>query len=194
MACRLARHEGSLLVGKAKGTDIAFLRKRLRALDSAAEQKFIGLLSAEEKKIYETATPVGWVPIETSARLQELAAPIIFPDNPDCILELGREQARDDLSGLYKIIVRFITIPALMKKLSSLWHSYNDTGDLKAVWQEGHRSGQLIIENYPALPLTSRLQIQGYFLGALEMTGAKNVRLINDFTDPLAYKYFGSWE
>lgn len=181
-------------MGNAKGTDIAFLRKCLRDAGPAAEKPFVDQLSPEERKIYETATPVSWVPIEISAKFQKLAAQILFPNHPSGIQELGREQARADLSGLYKIIVRFINIPTLLRKLSNLWHSYNDTGELKAVWKEGEKSGQLIIENYPDLPGVSQLQMQGYFLGALEMTGAKNIRATTDFSDPKAYKYLFVWD
>jgi hypothetical protein len=195
---RSCRHGGLVkglkTMGNAKGTDIAFLRKRLRDIGPAAEKPFLDQLSPEERKTYETATPVRWVPIETSAKIQQIAVQFIFPGNPAGLQELGREQANSDLSGLYKIIVRLMTVPALIKKLSSLWHSYNDKGELKAIWQEGSHSAQLIVENYPELPLVSLQQMQGYFQGALEMTGAKNIHLGTDFNDSQAFKFFFSWE
>ncbi len=181
-------------MGHAKGTDIAFLRKLLRDAGQAAERPFLAQLTPEERKTYETSTPVSWVPIQTSAKFQKLAAQILFPGNPSGVQELGREQAQADLGGIYKIIVRFLTIPALMKKISNLWHSYNDTGELKAVWKEGEKTGQLIIEDYPELPPVSLEQMQGYFLGALEMTGAKNIRVTTDFNNPKARTFSFAWE
>jgi hypothetical protein len=175
-------------MGKVKGADIVFLRKRLKTLGQDKEREFLSQLSEDETKYYQQAMNVSWIPVEITIGLQTKAAPILFPEHEKPVLENARQQCREDLRGIYRVLLRIININTLLKQLSKVWSTYNDTGSLVIASREKSRT-TLVLENYPDYPKASLENIEGYIIGCLEMAGIKDFTINTDDSNPEAWKF-----
>jgi len=56
------------------------------------------------------------------------------------------------------------------------------------------KSGDLVALGLPDLTPVQRQYINGYFVGVLELTGAKQIKVTRHDADPQAWRWSLSWE
>ena len=108
-----------------KGIGAVFVRTSVRRVGAGAEGKLLVQLNPEERRMYEDVTASQWVPITFATRLFELAAPIVHPGKPLALRLLGRDLARDNLNGVYRIFLRVLSPQFVLAQNARLWSTYN---------------------------------------------------------------------
>jgi uncharacterized protein (TIGR02265 family) len=155
-----------------KGTNVVSVRRLLQAAGREAEA--VTQLDPADAETYRSTLAVAWVPIEFIARLFAAAAPVLFPGEPRAIRELGRTIARDNLTGIYRMLLRIVSIPFAIERASSLWSTYNDSGDA-SITRVGEDRARMTVANYAAFPEATVEETAGYIEGVALLCGAKSI-------------------
>ncbi|MDI6739687.1 MAG: hypothetical protein QME74_04920 [Candidatus Edwardsbacteria bacterium] len=181
-------------VAKTKGTGISWLRELIEAKGPDADQAMARALSPEDYRAYRTAMPISWVPEESATRIFKAAGDILFADAPSPLDEVGRGMAKSNMTGIYSMLLKLTTIPFIMSQASRLWRTYHDSGDASVSGEKGANRAVLVVSGFPELPADMRQVLRGYVMGLGELTGAKNVKVALDESDPNAWKWVSTWE
>lgn len=177
-----------------KAAGIISMKKALEAGNKEAEIKFLSSLTSEESNIYKTALPVSWVPIEIAAQLFKKGATMLYPHDPKGLEKLGRAEALDELTGIYKIFLKMTTVPYLMNQAAKLWRNYHKKGQARVEGNPEEKTGYFIVEDFPELPEIIQIVTSGYLIGSLELTGAKNVQVTREASDSQLWRWKIKWE
>lgn len=164
-----------------KGSGVVFMRSFLQSRGAEIEERFLSVLTDAERQYYKTTLEFHWIPIEIINRFFEVAAPLSYPGRPDGVRRIGREMAFDHLRGVYRIVLRVITMDIVIEKSARLWSTYHKGGIAKHQWL-GPKLLQFSIYDYPELPETFRECCCGYFAGVFELCGVKDIR-VSRYTD-----------
>jgi hypothetical protein len=178
-------------MANSKGTSVVFFRTRWQE-DPGTEEAFRKELSDEAREFYDSVLPIAWVPDQIVSEIEQKAAAVLFPDSRDGLQQVGRLQAQHDLRGIYRVLLRIITIPMLIKKAASLWSTYHDAGTAD-VADLNDKTGTFLVRKHPDLPSTIREVTTGYILGAVELTRAQNVRVVLNEADPNRWAWVVTW-
>lgn len=181
-------------IPKTKGTGISWLRELITAKGPEADQAMARSLAPEEYRAYRTAMPISWVPEVAATRIFKAAGDILFAGAPSPLIEVGRGMAKANITGIYSMIIRLATIPFIMSQASRLWRTYHDTGDASASDGPGRNELTFAVAGFPGLPADMRQVLSGYLVGLGELTGASNVAVRLDETDPVAWKWHCTWD
>ncbi len=111
-----------------KGIGVVFVRSALRGAGADAETKVLTQLTAEERRVYEQTTASEWVSIEVASRLFELAAPVVHVGKVLPLRLLGRDLARDNMSGAYRVFLRVLSVEFILGQTARLWSTYHRHG------------------------------------------------------------------
>jgi hypothetical protein len=176
-----------------KGTGVVFVRKALAAAGPAATLAVNDALDADEQALFARTVATDWVPIEFITKLFELAAVAIHPGKVGAIRLVGRDLAYDNLAGVYRFIVRVLTIPYVMDQSAKLWHTYHRHGRPEVV-RQGPRSVSFVVHDYPRLPERFRECMCGYIVGTLELAGGRDVAVAKYDADPDAWEFRMVWK
>ncbi len=171
-----------------------FLRKLLREKGGGTEGRFLEKLKPEERQLYQTLLPVTRVPLATFDRFITLGAAVLFPDDPAGQRKFGRAMARDNLTGLYRFLAQIMTVPFLIKQVAAIWRNYYDQGQARAEKDPECNLGKIIVTDFPDMPACVLELSAGFMEGALEMTGAKSIRVSVDSSDRTAWAWSVTWE
>jgi hypothetical protein len=177
-------------MGIFKAIAIDFGRKLLR--DAGLEQDFLNRLSPEDRSAYATTFVVSWIDPDFGGRLLEAMAPVLYPKNAIPLFEFGQRMAIDNLNGLYKFILRFFTIEQAVGSTAKLWSTYHKQG-IARTERVNETRALLIVDNYPTLPKTIRDVITGYIAGLVSLTGAKDVHVRHDESNPTSWRWTILW-
>jgi len=93
----------------------------------------------------------------------------------------GRRAGRAELAdaiGVYRFITMVLTPAALLKKASTLWGTIHSHGQL-LVDDQTPGSARIHLTGFPSEPAHCA-RLTGWFLGAGEMTGAKNLHIVHN--------------
>tara|TARA_B100001750_G_scaffold230332_1_gene226672 strand:- start:5369 stop:5842 length:474 start_codon:yes stop_codon:yes gene_type:complete len=148
-------------------------------------------LDARDAEVFRRVTATEWMPVDQAARIYATAVPIAFPGEPRPLREFGREGARHNLKGVYRFLVRLISVPSLIERTAKIWERYHDTGHARTE-RLSDRSVRIVVEGHPTLPAALRAAIAGWTAGAVELTGAQNVR-VTEGGDPTAWVWTITW-
>ena len=172
-----------------KGTEVASVRSLLRA--AGKEDALVARLSPDEVELYRETLPVAWVSVDFVARLWELAAAELYVGEARPLRQLGRAIIRDNLTGIYRVMLRVVSIPFAIQQAASLWHTYNDTGEV-TVERTGERL-QMTVSKYPAFPEAALEECAGSTEGLMEMCGARHIEVKTSRPQDDAFVFDCSW-
>jgi hypothetical protein len=175
-----------------KGTSMVHLRHLVRSAPASAAARLAKALSPEDALAFEATQTMTWISVDTWARIAAVAAPLVFPDEPDPLHALGRDNARHDLNGVYKILVRMMTVPFVVEQSAKLWRTYHSSGEGQC-YRIGERELHFDVIGYPDLPEVIRVSTSGYCEGTIAMTGAKGVRVTHIVDDPQRWRWHIFW-
>ena len=172
-----------------KGTEVVSVRNLLRA--AGQEDAFVARLSPDEVDPYRETLAVVWVPVDFVARVFELAAAELYVGEGRPLRQLGRALAKDNLTGIYRVMLRIVSIPFAIQHAASLWHTYNDTGEV-GIERMGDRL-QMTVSGYPAFPEAALEECAGYTEGLMLMCGARNIEVKTSRPTHDAFAFDCSW-
>lgn len=176
-----------------KGVGVVFVRTALRRVGASAEARVLEQLSAEERRLYEDVTASQWVPIEFATRLFELAAPIVHPGKPLPLRLMGRDLARDNMNGVYRVFLRVLSPQFILEQTARLWRTYHRHGS-SHVEQIGPREVDVVACGYAKLPERFRECMCGWIAETLELSGAKQVFVSKTDDDPERWRWRIRWQ
>jgi hypothetical protein len=156
-----------------KGTAVDFIKTKFGS-NPALEKPFLDSLDADLREVYDTILPVKSVEAESVAVIYEKAAAIFYPQQPQALRRLGREQALNDLKGIYRVLLKIFEIPSIVQKTAQLWRTYHTQGNAFIDFDPSFKKATLTVKNYLNMPETFLETISGYLQGILELAGAKN--------------------
>jgi hypothetical protein len=174
-----------------KGTEITWLRSYLEK--KGFKEELVKHLDEKENEIFRRTLPISWVPLNYANRIFEKAAQLVFPGDQDGLRKLGRENGKDHMSGIYKIILRVISPKNIADTYCKNWKIYHDTGTPKAEVDISGKKIVLILENHPDYPRSFGLEAMGYMEYALESVGIKNLSAEYDDSNPASRKWIFCW-
>lgn len=179
-------------MGNYKGTGVVFMRSLFKRHGAASERKFLAQLTPQETDIYKQTLEFHWIPIEVITRYFELAAPLLYPGDSQGLRRIGREMARDHLQGVYRIVLRVVTVEYIIEKAARLWRTYHQIGTTR-MERPGERMLQFVVMGYPDLPAAFRECTCGYIAGVLELAGAKDIHVLKSNDNPEEWRWKLSW-
>jgi len=175
-----------------KGMALVLLRQWIRAAGPDVERQVLEQLTPEEQIAYASLVATAWVPVELATKLYVVASPLLYPKDPRPLRQVGRDLARENLGGVFRFVVRVISVAMLVDKTASLWRSFHDRGAARAIREADHMI-RFEVTDYPELPERMRETIVGWLAQAIELTGAKNVRVVKSDDDPRTWTWTATW-
>jgi len=170
-----------------KGTNVVSVRRLIQA--AGLEDAVVAQLKPEDAELYRGALAVDWVSIEFIARLFEAAAPALFPREPRPIRQLGCTIARDNLTGVYRVMLRVVSIPFAIERAGNLWRTYNDTGEASVTRFGDETRARMTVTGYEAFPEATLDETAGYIEGVALLCGAStaDVQPLRPTADSFAF-------
>jgi hypothetical protein len=92
--------------------------------------------------------------------------------DPEVLVALGRFAARQDLSGVFKIISVMASVSRILQSSSTFWSRYCDTGSFE-ISDLTETSGTGRIMGFPQISAEHELSLQGWIEGIGIAAGAK---------------------
>ncbi len=176
-----------------KASDITTLRQMFKERGPETEKEFLAELDAETIRTYRTVTANTWIPHELEARIMQAAVKALFPQDERGLLALGAHLAKIQFTGMYRAFLGLAKRSFIVKRTGMIWRLFNDQGEL-AVEELTEKSAVLVLKGIPELT-AAELQFDcGYVVGILELTGAKNIRVTEDYQYPNAWRWNFTWE
>src|SRR5580658_10761694 len=119
-------------LGQVKGSLLGHLRLFvLRKHGEAGWKDVLERVPSEDQKILEGILMMGgWYPVGVWNRVLDRYLPTYFGDPMSAMTELSEYVAREDLTTLYKLILKVGTPAFIMGKTGSLWGRSFDTATL----------------------------------------------------------------
>lgn len=175
-----------------KGTGVVFMRELMGRAGPEAQRRFLSQLSDTDKEVYLRTLEFHWVPIESITRLFETAAPILHPGHRSGLRLIGRAMANDHLNGVYRIVMRVISIDTIIERSARLWHTYHRMGKTR-IERVATNLLHFLVSDYPGLPDNFQECMCGYIAQVLELAGAKDVLVSRSTLAPDRYCWKLSW-
>lgn len=177
---------------KIKGTDIVTLKKYFAQKGKETEEAFLSRLSEEDRKIFQKTVATSWTDVTIQTRIYDVAGDMLFPGDPNAQEKLGHLLADKAYSGVYSIFLLIPKTTYVFKRAAAVWSSYHDTGAacLENVQPD---NGDLVVTGYPDLPKQIRQGIKGHVTVLLTKTGAKNIKVTLDESNPEKWVWHVKW-
>jgi predicted hydrocarbon binding protein len=120
--------------------------------------------------------PAGWFPFEISEHLDRTIVDVLGKGDPKVFEDIGRKSARENLSGIHKAFLAAGNPQAFLAQTKTIYQFYYNTGTREYVPTEP-QSGVLTTADAETFSVADCLTVVGWHKEALEMCGAKNVRI-----------------
>ena len=146
---------------------------RAAAAAQDAESRILARLSAADASIWKTTLPMAWVPVDTVARMFVVAADVLFADDVSPLRALGRASAHDGLKGVYRMLMKVVSIPYAMEQSARLWATYNDRGAVSVEHDKRTTTAVFAVKGYPSFPDACVEETAGYIEGLVQLCGSR---------------------
>ncbi len=113
----------------------------------------------------------------------------------DLLADIGREQMREDLGGIYKMFVRLASPQYVANRAAAIYTTYTRNAGAMSKTNEGDHFVDIRLEGVPRPTTVYYALRRGNSLGALEATGVKDARceiIAGGGSDSFAL-YRGTW-
>jgi hypothetical protein len=175
-----------------KAAAVVYIKQTLEKMKGNGEARLIHALSQQDAASYRAALPVTWLPVPTIQAIYEGAARILYPGSPTGLRQLGHDSARASYTGVYRMLLRLMTIPYLLEKAALLWKNHHSDGDV-TVERISERSAAMVVRSYPTLADPIREVVAGYLAALLEFAGARNPQVKRDDRST-TWRWIVSWD
>lgn len=182
-------------MGQAKGTGLVYVRHRLKNEAHNSIDQFFKKLTEEEKKRFHIITHVSMVPIELVVKYCEEAALVLYPGLPqdESLLKLNFDMAQDQMTGIYKILLKFATPEYVINQTAKIWSTIHSQGKAYSIKEKDGQGATFYIEGYPDLPKRFFFMVKGYISGVLALVHVKNLHVTIDDTNSAKWAMHFKW-
>jgi hypothetical protein len=162
-----------------KGSSVSSVPEFVRDKYGDRFDEWVDSLSEESKKIMkEPIIPaISWYPIkpglvEPTQKICEL----FFNNDEMGAWEAGRFSAEKGLTGVYKMFVKLGSPKSIVRRAATIFSSYYKPSKME-IAEEGEKNVVLHVKEFPELERLVELRICGWIEKALEVSGAKAVKV-----------------
>jgi len=113
-------------MAKVKASDIIMVKKMLQ--DAGLDQQVLPTLSAETFKALQAAGATSWVEMSQEAEVLQAAAAALYAQDPRALERLGREVAKQQFTGIYKVFLMIPSVDFIVKRISTMWKTIYTAG------------------------------------------------------------------
>ena len=169
------------------------MRQALRA--QGLEDRFLEGLSGQDRERFPRVLAQDWIPMELGSTYYEASAPLLYPGRTSSAAQrlLGREIALHHLPTIYRIFIRLATPHFMIQQSARVWSTYHTVGRSRVEGSVEASSVHLLVEDYPELHPIMRESICGFIIGSLELTGARDVRVVQSTSNPQRWDFQVGW-
>ena len=128
------------------------------------------LSEASRARIEQGVLPHSWVPYSLFIELNVAADAVLGRGDLELCREMGAYGAQVNLPTLYRIFLRFGSVPFLLRKASRLWEVHYDSGALDVDIHDDW--AYLMIRGFDEPHRAHCLSVLGWAEGAGQLTGA----------------------
>ena len=161
----------------------AVLRSRLGFVEERfgkdAVTRVLASLDADDQKKLRLILSAGWYPFELGKRLDDAIVRVLGDGKPEFFEKLGEASATQNLGGVHESYLTPGQPHALLEKADAIYKTYYDTGR-REYKKTGEKSGELTTYDAETFSVPDCLTVVGWHRRALEMCGARNVRIVED--------------
>ncbi|MCU0305162.1 MAG: DUF2378 family protein [Thermoanaerobaculales bacterium] len=141
--------------------------------------KVMASLSEADQKILSRLVAVAWVDFEVGRRLDDAIVKALGGGSTRFFERLGEASAEVNLGTLHAAFLAPGNPQAFLAKAPQIYRLYYDVGR-REYKQTGEREGVLVTHDAETFSKTDCLTVIGWYRRALEMCGAKNVRILEE--------------
>jgi hypothetical protein len=156
--------------GSAITSRIRFIRER--GGEDLLREVRASLTPANVAHLERGVLPHSWVPFDLFVQLNTEIDRRLGQGDLALCREMGSYGAKVNLPTLYRIFLRFGSVPFLLRKASRLWEVHYDSGRLDVETDE-EGTARLTIAEFATPHRTHCLSVLGWAEAAGELTGAK---------------------
>lgn len=183
---------GQKIKGSILKSRLEFVRKEI---GEDGLNALMATLPEEDQKTLGRLVAVAWVDFEIGKRFDEAIVQALGGGSTRFFERLGEESAEINLGTLHSAFVAPGNPQGFLAKAPQIYRLYYDVG-WREYEQTGEREGVLTTHDAETFSKTDCLTVIGWYRKALELCGAKNVRIHEDecrATGGNACKYKVSW-
>ena len=175
-----------------KALPMVLMRGWLRAKGDGVERALIAQFNEAEHQTYASLVATAWVPSEFVTKFYLLAAPLLYPNEPRPLRLVGADVAKENFKGVFRFVLRIVSVETLIEKTGMLWGSFHDEGQAR-VTREGTHAVRFEVRDYANFPEPIREATAGWIAQAIELTGAKDVRVTRTGFDGDGFAWMIHW-
>lgn len=142
-----------------------------------AVDRVLATLSDADRKALGSVLTVKWYPLELGTRLDEAIVKVLADGKPEFFERLGVASADKNLGGVHKAFVTPGDPHAFLTRTPAIYSLYYEKGR-REYQKTGDRSATLTTYDAEVFSAPDCLTIVGWHRRALEMCGARNVRVV----------------
>lgn len=178
-----------------KGTRYETMRRIIKSKGADVEKTFLSELEPAEKEKYLHAQPINWYDEreepETGTVLQ-VAAQLLFPDDPDGLMKVGVLQSQINMKGIYRIFLKIPKAEHVIKQAAKIWKTHRDAGEASIALIEKNKL-RFKVKNYPVLRADFRQYLRGYIKGIVQLGRVNSVEVFHLDDNPNEWKWDIVW-
>lgn len=119
--------------------------------------------------------PSAWLPSRVFFTMLDIAGQKLMRNDPQRAFELGRQQMRRDLTGIYRIFIRIASPQYVIERAAKIWGTYTrNAGEFRVV-EKGDRNTTAECAGIPFPSPFYWSYLRGCVHGSLELTGVKGL-------------------
>ncbi len=144
-----------------------------------AWEKVVKALPAQDQQELNYILATKWYSFETGKRLDRAVVNVLGKGKIGFFEEIGAESARRSLTKEHKLFLTPGDPQAFMKKASTIYKFYYDTG-YRTYQQTGPHSGVMTTFEAETFSAPDCLTVIGWYKEALKLCGAKRVQVVEE--------------
>lgn len=144
-----------------------------------AVARVLAELSPEDQQALKPVLTMKWYPFEVGKHLDEAIVRVVGGGRRDFFERLGAASAERNLATLHKSFLVEGDPQAFLAKAPQIYALYYETGR-REYQRSGAREGVLTTHDAETFSGPDCLTVIGWYRRALEMCGARNVRILED--------------
>jgi uncharacterized protein (TIGR02265 family) len=140
-------------------------------------ERVLAALSDEDRKALAAVITVKWYPLELGTRLDDAIVRVLGGGKPEFFERLGAASADKNLTTVHKAFVTKGDPHAFLTRTPAIYSMYYEKGR-REYQKTGEKSAMLTTRDAESFSAPDCLTIVGWHRRALEICGAKDVRVV----------------
>lgn len=174
------------------GVDVISLKNLFRDREDNLEARFLKNLPAGIAYLYKNISKHHWIDVDKQALIYREAAKMLFPKQKNAVYKMHLVLAEKSYSILLRIILLLPPTKQIIEAAPKIWRMYYDTGTSSS--QFAKTTVNFIVKHFPELPPEMREATTAHIKILIASTGAKNIRIAFDASNPDKWIWRVKWK